>query len=247
MGTSPGHLQLPGNTLWAAEHRSLASEEIHLLLLTRRVPTTAGGPDALITTWTRWSYVFLFPPPATAVIPTVSRRLRDFRGSLADHPAVESSALVSATPAVVPLSSSPQPELHSGPWIPAVGYVLRLSCLEVLQACLRSSLHPPVAEDVLAGYRPSTIRQYQSAWKALQNFLRNRPVTNISLPVILEFLSYMFHSRRRAAPTFTTYAAALADPLCLGFHLDFRGRLWDLMKRGFFLQRPPRQRIIFWS
>ena len=58
----------------------------------------------------------------------------------------------------------------------------------------------------------------------------------------------MFHTRRRAAPTITTYAAALADPLWLGFRLDLRGRLWDLMKRGFFLQRPPpRQRFIFWS
>ena len=58
----------------------------------------------------------------------------------------------------------------------------------------------------------------------------------------------MFHTRRRAAPTVSTYAAALADPLWLGFHLDIRGRLWDLMKRGFFLQRPPpRQRFIFWS
>ena len=101
---------------------------------------------------------------------------------------------------------------------------------------------------MLAGSRASTLRQYQSAWKALQVFLRNRPVTVISLPVVLDFLSYMFHSRRRAAPTITTYAAALADPLWYGFSIDIRGRLWDLMKRGFFLQRPPpRQRTISWS
>ena len=79
-------------------------------------------------------------------------------------------------------------------------------------------------------------------------FLRNRPITTISRAVILEFLSYMFHTRRRAAPTISTYMAALADPLWLGFQLDIRGRTWDLMRRGFFLQRPPpRQRRIFWS
>ena len=105
-----------------------------------------------------------------------------------------------------------------------------------------------VAADVLAGTRASTARQYQSAWKALQRFLINRPVSYISIPVILEFLSYMFHNRRRAALTISTYAAALADPLWLGFQLDIRGRAWELMKRGFFMQRPPpRQQRIFLS
>ena len=40
---------------------------------------------------------------------------------------------------------------------------------------------PPIPEDMLAGSRPSTIRQYQSAWKVLQLFLHNRLVTIISL------------------------------------------------------------------
>ena len=160
--------------------------------------------------------------------------------------ALEGAAVVPAAPAVVPPSSPPQPGRHRGAWLPSVGDVLRLSRLEFLQACLSSSLPSRVAEDVLAGSRPSTIRQYQSAWKALQLYLRNRPVTTISLSVVLDFLSYMFHARRRAAPTITTYAAALADPLWFGFSLDVRGRLWDLMKRSFFLQRPPpRQRTIF--
>ena len=101
---------------------------------------------------------------------------------------------------------------------------------------------------MLAGTRASTSRQYQSAWKAFQSFLRHRPVSSISVPVVLDFLSTMFHTRRRAASTVNTYAAALADPLWLGFHLNIRGRMWDLMKRSFFLQRPlPRPRRIFWS
>lgn len=110
------------------------------------------------------------------------------------------------------------------------------------------SLPPRVAADVLAGSRPSTIRQYQSAWRAFQRFLGDRPASHLSLSLVLEFLSSLFHTRRRAAPTISTYAAALADPLWLGFRLDIRGREWDLMRRGFFLQRPPpRPRRIFWS
>ena len=105
-----------------------------------------------------------------------------------------------------------------------------------------------MAADVLAGSRPSTVRQYQSAWKALQGFLRNRPVTSVSLPIIFDFLSYMFHARNRAPQTISTYAAALADPLWFGFHLDVRSRVWDLMKRSYFIHRPPPRRpTIFWS
>ena len=56
-------------------------ENHHLpLYLTRSLPTAAGGPDALLTTWTSWSYVYLFPPPAAVVMSAVCRRLRDFRG-----------------------------------------------------------------------------------------------------------------------------------------------------------------------
>ena len=110
------------------------------------------------------------------------------------------------------------------------------------------SLSSSVVSDVLAGNRASTVRQYQSAWRAFQLFLRNRPVSHISLSMVLDFLSYMFHSRQRAPPTISTYAAALADPLWYGFRLDIRGRTWDLMKRGCFLQRPPSRRPrIFWS
>lgn len=105
-----------------------------------------------------------------------------------------------------------------------------------------------MSTDVISGARASTIRQYESAWRAFQRFLRNRPVSQITVPVVLEFLSYMFHARKRAAPTISTYAAALADPLLFGFDFTFRSRAWDLMRRGFFLQRPPaRSPRIFWS
>ena len=50
------------------------------LYITRTVATVAGGPDALLTSWAAWRYVYLFPPPAAAVMTAVCSRLQDFRG-----------------------------------------------------------------------------------------------------------------------------------------------------------------------
>lgn len=87
-----------------------------------------------------------------------------------------------------------------------------------------------------------------SAGKGFQIFLRNRPVTHLSLPGIFEFLSYMFHTRKRGVPTISICTVALVDPLWFGIHLDIWSRVWDLMKRGSFLQHPPpKHRRIFWS
>ena len=62
------------------------------------------------------------------------------------------------------------------------------------------------------------------------------------------FCLIMFHSRRRAAPTISRYAAALADPLRFGFGIEIRNRVLDLMRRGFFIQRPSTRRPrVFWS
>ena len=70
----------------------------------------------------------------------------------------------------------------------------------------------------------------------------------MSTSVVLDFLSYMFHERGRVARTVSTYASALADPLRLGFGLHLDSRFLDLMRRGFYLRRPPPKRPpLFWS
>ena len=104
-----------------------------------------------------------------------------------------------------------------------------------------------MTDDFIKGSRESTLRQYQSAWRAFQLFLAARPVTTVSLPVVWDFLSHVFHAKRRCAATVATYAAALADPLQFAFGIDVRGRVWDMMKRAFYNQRPPRRRPgVFW-
>ena len=58
----------------------------------------------------------------------------------------------------------------------------------------------------------------------------------------------MFHTRGRAARTVSTYVSALADPLRFGFGLTLEERYVDLMRRGFYLRRPPPKRSpLFWS
>ena len=42
--------------------------------------TSAGGPDALKTSWNRWEFIYLFPPPNTLLMIQVARRLESHRG-----------------------------------------------------------------------------------------------------------------------------------------------------------------------
>lgn len=60
----------------------LAATDNHLLplYLTRTVTTEAGGPGTFMTMWDTWSYIYLFPTPAAAVMMAVCGRLQDFRG-----------------------------------------------------------------------------------------------------------------------------------------------------------------------
>ena len=61
-----------------------AAPDNHLLplYLTKSFATEAGGPDALLTPWEKWRYVYLFPPPAAAVMSAVCRRLQLYKGKV---------------------------------------------------------------------------------------------------------------------------------------------------------------------
>ena len=79
-------------------------------------------------------------------------------------------------------------------------------------------------------------------WKLFQEFLSRSQIEAISEDVILQFLSYHFHEKRRAPATMTVYLAALQDLLKYGFDFSIETRLIDLLKRSFFNQRPPTRR-----
>ena len=48
--------------------------------LAESVETPTGGPDAFLTDWNRWEYLYLFPPPVAQTMLEVFRHLESFRG-----------------------------------------------------------------------------------------------------------------------------------------------------------------------
>lgn len=53
------------------------------LYLTRWSVTEAGGPDALTVDWSRWTSIYLFPPPDSRLMGRVVSKLRGFHGQVA--------------------------------------------------------------------------------------------------------------------------------------------------------------------
>ena len=98
-------------------------------------------------------------------------------------------------------------------WNPSIGDILCLPRMEFLSIYLFASSSPTVSADIMAGSRASTLRQYQSTWKAFQRLLPDRHFTTMSSSVVLEFVSHMFHVRGRAARTVSSFVSTLADPL----------------------------------
>ena len=78
------------------------------LFLSRSEVTPAGGPNALLTSWNRWNFLYLFPPPATGILLAVARRLENYRGrALLVAPHWETQPwfprLLALNPALLPL------------------------------------------------------------------------------------------------------------------------------------------------
>ena len=117
-----------------------------------------------------------------------------------------------------------------------------------LQACLGRVFPASVVEDMLAAFRPSSVRQYESNWKAFRSFVKERYIENFTEALVLEFLSFLSHTKGRASSTIATHLAALADPLKFGWGLVLDPRSVQLLKRGLFHQNPPpREKSLFWS
>ena len=70
----------------------------------------------------------------------------------------------------------------------------------------------------------------------------------VSQDTVFRFLRFLFHVRRRSVATINTHVAALRDPLRYSCGVFLDPRLLDLLRRSFFLQRPPSRRPRpFWS
>ena len=74
---------------------------------------------------------------------------------------------------------------------------------------------------ILSNLRESTINQYQSSWKTFCSWFREENHITCSLNEVLSFLNYLLKVKKYASATIVTYKSALADPLSLGFGIDF--------------------------
>ena len=107
---------------------------------------------------------------------------------------------------------------------------------------------PEVIEDIKNGFRVSTSRQYEIAWKSLGRFLRDLPPQKVTEQLLRRFFNYLSQVKKLATSTIAAYKSALADPLFLAFGLDLQKRLFGLQKRSFLFKRPtPVKRPPVWS
>lgn len=71
---------------------------------------------------------------------------------------------------------------------------------------------------------------------------------SITIPVIIFYLTYFFHTLHLAPTTLSNYLSTFKDPLLIGFGIAPRCRAMDLLLRGFVNQQPTRQPARpFWS
>lgn len=104
------------------------------------------------------------------------------------------------------------------------------------------------AVDMLAALAESSARQYESCWKSFQLYLRQSGTESISESKFIAFLSHLFHVHKRSLDTVSTHSAALIDPLAYGCNIEIPKRARELIRKGFFRQRPtPRPTFPKWS
>ena len=114
-------------------------------------------------------------------------------------------------------------------------------------ATIRSSLPGGCSNDTLGmldlAHRPSTVRQYQAVWQKFLNFLDSNGINHgeVSLAVVMNFLSYNAIYLKRQYRTIAAYKCALELPLKARFGIKFDNFEFQLFMRGIFNSNPPQR------
>ena len=99
--------------------------------------------------------------------------------------------------------------------------------------------HPPEVVDFLVSYlRASSLRQYNSVWKAFQRFCIAQRDLRIDLNLVLRFLVFVFQKRGYQVGTIASFKSALKEPLRIGFSLDLGDPLFKSLLKSMWLKRP---------
>ena len=99
-------------------------------------------------------------------------------------------------------------------------------------------------------HREGTRRQYQSIWKKILEFLalNKIPHSNVTVFVVMNFLSYHFLTLGKKYRTVAAYKCAIAHPLLTNFGIQLKDDSLDLFMRGVFnLDSPKPAPMPVWS
>ena len=98
---------------------------------------------------------------------------------------------------------------------------------------------PKVVEALLTPYRKSSNRQFESGWRAFQNWL---PIDTERVTKSL-FLSFMVSLKNKLSyKTALSYRNDLRIPLEEAFQIQTTDKEFDLIAKSHFLHNPPRQK-----
>jgi len=126
--------------------------------------------------------------------------------------------------------------------------ICRMDRTSFLRSVLARKVGGSMADSLICGYRESTRRQQEFAWKALQYWLSRHPVTHLSEPLLLAFIQSLKLEKGFASQTIAAYKSALSFPLREAFGLDLSSEHFSLLLKSIFLDKPPsRPNVIRWD
>ena len=177
----------------------------------------------------------------------------DFSGFVQTSPVPRrgiAGSTVVAQPGVVPDISSPsQEELQdqSSRVVPDSERYNRLRTalldrgvtrLDFLSLAYEGAWSCEVVDYFNTSLRPSTGRQYQSAWSKFQQFAIKYQPSEITLDIVFKFLIETFEQKGYQVNTILVYKCALALPLSVAFELNMEDKKFTSLFRSMWLRRP---------
>ena len=135
-----------------------------------------------------------------------------------------------------PRGSLPLPVDPQGPSRSGENFTLQASRLGVMRDALSGEGFSNKAIDIILGcHKPSTIKQYQSAWNKFLDYMSKEGRTRhgkIKLHHVLNFLAFEVETHERAYRTIANYKCALDLPLKIALNLDLsEGKNGEKTKR----------------
>ena len=241
MVTKTRDLQCTNRTIWNATDRSLCiggKQKTKEVLIPDRENTTRRSKC----TDNRLESMEVHIPISSTADNIDASSDSSFEGFSGTSPpnrtAMGGSTVDLRTPTVVPESLTVNRE-GIGATSRRVDEITSASRLEFLRTALTKDIPAHAAEDIIAGHRESTTRQYESAWKKFQRFLIASEVSEVNETIFVQFASYLFREHKLSISSISGHIAAISDPLKFAYRILPEARSLALIKSSFFLQRPP--------